>query len=814
MMKSERRYHNPVDAVTAKLLPAFEYLRREPLSSNDYQIILFLLSLFKDGHLKEVPASSTEDLKKLIDERLSKDEGVRIKEYQLIYKVLRPKILRISNNGLAAIILLLNSIDPKVLAENFGGIFDRMIYLISDSLGKMGGEFILPIEISRLVVALADTSVNATVYNPFAGLASFGVLLDKGEDYYGQEVDQNTWAMGLLRLMAHGRLDKNKFVRGDSILDWPGEENQYDLIVANPPFGLRLNRDHKERVLNVRTAEHFLIEKGISSLSKNGKLIAVLPQGFLFRGGAEQRLRKHLIESDLIETIISLPGGLLSNTGIPLVILVINKSKSAPESIRFIDAKNFVGSNEAREKILDDHSLSSVVWSNQESEALRVASLDIIRGFDYNLNVPRYFQKEFEGLLLSEVLETVKGGRHSLPEKGRYLRIRDLSDDNIDFHIDINQIEQTELKPGVRSINESCLLLAIRWKTLKPSYFKYSGVPIFLSNDILAFRVDESIVNIAYLINELNADYVQEQLKAYQIGSVATHIRSKDLLQVKIKLPSLGEQFAKVQGIEELSKKIKRLQAERNALAYGQVGGQFNEFASLKHTLGRPRQNILDWADNVLHFLKEKNAVVNVLNKEFADFYGMNMLSALEEIKRDINFISEILEKGENGLVLSEYPSGLISLAEINEIVNRVSANGLSFSLTKSLAESERLNDRGIKVNATLFKTLIDNILTNADKHGFEKTSPSNEVVIELTEVDNFLLFEIKNNGKPFPKNFDKEKFISRYSTANPKKGSGLGGYDIHRIAKYFENPDWELIFDDPIYPVKFKFKLPVKSMK
>ena len=73
---------------------------------------------------------------------------------------------------------------------------------------------------------------------------------------------------------------------------------------------------------------------------------------------------------------------------------------------------------------------------------------------------------------------------------------------------------------------------------------------------------------------------------------------------------------------------------------------------------------------------------------------------------------------------------------------------------------------------------------------------------------------EIKNNGKSFPKNFNKEKFIRKYSTSNPNKGSGLGGYDIHRIAKYFENPDWELKFDDPIYPVKFKFQFNIKAMK
>ena len=70
----------------------------------------------------------------------------------------------------------------------------------------------------------------------------------------------------------------------------------------------------------------------------------------------------------------------------------------------------------------------------------------------------------------------------------------------------------------------------------------------------------------------------------------------------------------------------------------------------------------------------------------------------------------------------------------------------------------------------------------------------------------------MRNNGKPFPKNFDREKFITKYSTADSDSGTGLGGYDIHRIASEFNNPDWELMLDaDPIYPVKFKFKFPIK---
>ena len=197
-------------------------------------------------------------------------------------------------------------------------------------------------------------------------------------------------------------------------------------------------------------------------------------------------------------------------------------------------------------------------------------------------------------------------------------------------------------------------------------------------------------------------------------------------------------------------------------------------------------------------------------NKKFVDFYSVDMISALEEIKRDVNFMTSVLEKGEKGFVVEDYEKDFIPFSEVNKIIRELSANGLNFKLNKQLIEGEKLNQRGIYGNKTLLKTLFDNILTNAHKHGFKSKEKGNEVVINLTEVEEELVIEVKNNGAPFPKNFDKENFISKYSTADTKSGTGLGGYDVHRIAELFGNPDWELILnDDPIYRVKFKFNFP-----
>ncbi|SJN52318.1 Type I restriction-modification system, DNA-methyltransferase subunit M [Sphingobacterium faecium PCAi_F2.5] len=813
-------YLNPVDVISFKIFSIFDAFRSsEKLHylESSLQVVLLFVSLYKDGLINEKSFPNRLDIQDLNDLITNSELNEETKQYYvLIIDVLSDSLSKVLSESTHYFSFLLFEIEKENLKNNFAAIIDEVIYRISQSQGRYAGEFIQPLELTRFMCGLANLKTDAKVFNPFAGLASFSVYLNQGQDYFGQELNQKTWALGALRMMAYERLNNSRYICDDSISNWPDQSEKFDVIISNPPFGLKLGHHYKDIEPSFRTIEQFLIEKGIQSLKQNGKLIALLPQGFLFRGMQERRLREHLIEEDLIDTIISLPGGLLLNTGIPLIIVVLSRTKSTPGKVKFVDAKKYVIEKGPREKILNDYALNSLIHSNNEDvNTVRIVDIRQIRANDYNLSVVRYFKKKIDGVKLRDILKLVRGQSGNLPETGKLVRIRDLKDDKVDFTLDASNLGETELKRhDIHLISESCLLLAIRWKTLKPTLFEFKGEPIFRSRDILSFELNDLIVDKAYLINELHTEYVQEQLESYRLGSYMPFIRRDDLMEVIIKLPSLQEQRAKVQGIYELSDKIKSLQEERNALAHGKAIGQFSEFASLKHTLGRPRQNILDWSDNLLDFLnKEKEGFV-ALNKAFSEFYEIDITSALREIKRDVNFITDVLEKGENGLVLSEYEKQIIPLTDINNVINDLSNNGFKFKIKKLLLKGEKLKERGIYANETLFKTLLDNILTNANKYAFDNKAKGNEIVIELTEVDDSLTMELGNNGKPFPKNFDREKFITKYSTADStsSNGSGLGGYDIHRIATDFNNPDWVLSLNqDPFFLVKFKFQFPIK---
>jgi type I restriction enzyme M protein len=135
--------------------------------------------------------------------------------------------------------------------------------------------------------------------NPFAGAASFSVLANGQNEYLGQEINQTIWVIGKLRLLASGFSNNKTIILGDSIKEWNPYHLKYDLIIASPPFGGAIPSGISGRFGTIRKFESFFIEKGLEDLKEDGKLIALVPESFLFSSGALSNLRYHLIEEDL-----------------------------------------------------------------------------------------------------------------------------------------------------------------------------------------------------------------------------------------------------------------------------------------------------------------------------------------------------------------------------------------------------------------------------------------------------------------------------------------------------------------------------------
>lgn len=196
---------------------------------------------------------------------------------------------------------------------------------------------------------------------------------------------------------------------GDSLLnDWdilkepnPAKKLYFDAVVANPPFSYRwepsgaMGEDFrfKNYGLAPKSAADFaFLLHGFHYLSKEGTMAIVLPHGVLFRGGAEERIRRKLLEDGNIDTVMGLPANLFFSTGIPVCILVLKRCKK-PDDVLFINAGEYFEKGKRQNRLLPEHIdkiVSTYQFRREEERYARRVTMEEIAANDYNLNISRY----------------------------------------------------------------------------------------------------------------------------------------------------------------------------------------------------------------------------------------------------------------------------------------------------------------------------------------------------------------------------------------------------------------------------------------
>lgn len=816
-MIKENKYHlDLIDDSTGKLWQSLNLLRGS-IGTSDYDFILYLLTLERYDVFASYDLSSLEFFKNDLHSSIINYNGKNADAIKKVYQdYYIDTVKELDSKVVFDIVHVLVSIDDQLLNDHFSEIFDDLLYRLIRSQGRYGGETILPFEISRFVCSVANLATNTSVYNPFAGLASFAISFSNDVSYLGQEIDRKTWAIASLRIIAHDKSENAKLLLGDSIKGWNpkrqsphslmddfldlrSQDEKYDLIVSSPPFGMRLPANINGRFGTIRNTEQFLIEKGLQDLKQDGKLIAVISQAFLSNLGSEQNLRQYLIEDDLLETVISLPGGLLMNTGIPVSILVINKKKSRKGFVRFIDGKKCISTNSSKEKILDIEPLIDQINNSEESETTRNISHDIIRDFGFKLNVQRYLQKEYGGVALGDLGSLVRGQRTVEGQSGKFVRIRDLKDDALDYQLNTDNVEIADLPRNSQEISESCLLLASRWKTLKPTYFQYSNICINTSSDIFAFKVDETKCDIAYLVNELHSTYVSEQLEAYRIGGVVPMIRREDLLSIKISFPSLEEQKA----IVKQKAFILAEEKKRELFLFNKIHGLETEIVEqnsyLRHTLAGPTSNLKDSVSNLKKILFDQVVPTQpgILDLKMTDKHLVSFGEYLDIIERDITKIVSAVTSQLK--VNTGMESKKLAHVEIIGFLEKYAIEhnervGLNFKVEFEFDKEVFVGQSGERIrtfilaNDDLLRDLFDNLIDNAVKHAFEKDENNRVEIFLMKNTENEEADEIQilvsNTGKPFPEHFMVSDFARKGSKYGANAGDGFGGWYINEIIK------------------------------
>jgi type I restriction enzyme M protein len=317
---------------------------------------------------------------------------------------------------------------PSRVSEDVIG--NTYIYLIerfaSDS-GKKAGEFFTPLKVTELVAMLAGPKQGDRICDPTCGAG--GLLIQAAKRVgsanfalFGQESNGSTWALCRMNMFLHG-FDSARIEWCDTLNSPMLVENdrlmRFNCVVANPPFSLdkwgaenaesdRYNRFWRGVPPKSKGDWGFITHMVETALEKEGRVAVVVPHGVLFRGAAEGRIRQKLIEENLLDAVIGLPGNLFPTTNIPVAILVFDRSREkggAQEGrtdILFIDASRDYVSGKNQNTLSDEQieRIFNTYRTRKDVEKIaHLATVEEIRENDFNLNIPRYvdtFEEEEE----------------------------------------------------------------------------------------------------------------------------------------------------------------------------------------------------------------------------------------------------------------------------------------------------------------------------------------------------------------------------------------------------------------------------------
>ena len=300
-----------------------------------------------------------------------------------------------------------------------GDAYEYMIGQFAAGAGKKAGEFYTPQEVSEILSEIVVTGKTRlkSVYDPTCGSGSLLLRTARGgnaDTIFGQEKNPTTFNLCRMNMLLHGIKYKDfEIHNGDTLENDELGEHQFDAVVANPPFSAewtaaeKFNNDDrfsKAGVLAPKSkADYAFILHMLYHLNDGGTMACVAPHGVLFRGAAEGKIRRFLIEKkNYIDAIIGLPANIFYGTSIPTCILVMKKCRQSDDNILFIDASKEFEKVKTQNKLRPEHIQKIIETYRTRAEIEKYshcATLKEIEENDYNLNIPRYvdtFEEEEE----------------------------------------------------------------------------------------------------------------------------------------------------------------------------------------------------------------------------------------------------------------------------------------------------------------------------------------------------------------------------------------------------------------------------------
>lgn len=366
--------------------------------------------IFKDIEGSAVGTASEDDLKGLFDD-------LDVNSNKLGSTVAK------RNQKLAKLLDAIGDLPLGRLEDNaidlFGDAYEYLMQMYAANAGKSGGEYYTPQEVSELlarITVVGKTQVNK-VYDPAAGsgslLLKFAKVLGKEnvrQGFYGQEINLTTYNLARINMFLHDINYSNfELAHGDTLIDPAhGDDEPFEAIVSNPPYSIKWEGDANPLLINDERfapagvlapkskADLAFTMHMLSWLAVNGTAAIVEFPGVLYRGGAEKKIRKYLIDNNYVDAVIQLPSDLFFGTTIATCILVLKKSKTTND-VLFIDASDQFKRLGNKNKLLPEHQatvLEAFTERKDRDHVAKVVSNEEIGKNDYNIAVSSYVEAE------------------------------------------------------------------------------------------------------------------------------------------------------------------------------------------------------------------------------------------------------------------------------------------------------------------------------------------------------------------------------------------------------------------------------------
>lgn len=644
------------------------------------------------------------------------------------------------------------------------------------------GAFYQPEELTRLVVELLDAK-EGSVYDPYAGLCSFGTALSSGCNYYAQEISLD-YIIGKLNLLLH---NKHNAVceQGDSLNDWRGDSG-YDYIISAPPFGVRCNSRY-------RTIEKDFLFR--SAIDVRKKAIGVYPSSVCYDNGisASQATIRELVECDYIESVILLANNIFPHTGIEPVIIVVNKNKEQKNAIRFVDASGCSEKSGRGNQLSVDSILS---LCNSDSDYSRLVHSSEVVSNNYKLYPKLYFKKYIEvptGMKTLYLREVLSSSHCTYPKEGGQGRIFSFANRGSVKAQDIIKADELEIRAfdgrNYRVINEDCLVFN-RGGRFTAKYLITNGEDVYLRTMFRPFSVNTGIIEPSYLLAELSKDYFIEQLSVYGSGVNGPRISVDELLNLKILVPSVREQQIQM-SLDSIEKNLEALEIQKEVEYKSKMESFVLNQRQRKHAVAQVLNEILPSMENIESFILNHETVSkdSVVSRRF----GTTLETYLSTVRKQLDKVASMVDN-----FTSQEQYGEPELIRVEDFLSEYSSTKKALGINveyKHHYEEEEI-EQEVKISKKELTQMLDNLIANAVKYGVteeieKKYGSSDEVRKDFQiRIDTFavhdykepVVIKVSNNGEAVSKSIPLDKLF----TWGVGRGTGIGCWQVKEIAEHF----------------------------